>query len=354
LSPGSDPRPEDDLIFDRFVREQSEIVPKTVSALRAQLRAWPRPDLRRLVLVGSGTSLNALIAAKPWLETAQRSVDAMNPGVFMRCDWAGAAGLLVCVLSQTGTSETSVAAFRHAEKQGLDVIVLTAERDSPIGQASRLLHLPVGPEPVGPKSKGYSASLASLFVLADWLDGRAAGAADSLATRALDDLLAASTPLAAKLAAELDEADFVAVIGSERHYGTALEGSLKIAEMAGLPAAGFPLEEALHGRLHGLSAKSLAILIAAGTDERRQAAQAAGVMAELGVKLALLNLTSEPTPFDWVHLAAAPPAPLDTIAAILPLQRLAEALARRRGIPPHRMRFPGLSQRLGIKIDQRT
>jgi fructoselysine-6-P-deglycase FrlB-like protein len=351
----SEMRSDDDFAFDGFVREQSDTVPKTVAALRAQLRAWPRADVRRLILVGSGTSLNALIAAKPCLETAQRSVEAMNPGIFMRRDWVGSAGILVCVLSQTGTSETSVAAVRHAQKQGLDVIVLTAERDSPIGQAaSRLLHMPVGPEPVGPKSKGYTASLASLFVLADWLGGRAAGAADRLAARALDDLLAASTPPAVKLAAELDDADFIAVIGSERHYGTALEGSLKIAEMAGLPAAGFPLEEALHGRLHGLSAKSLAILIVADADERRQGAHAAAIMAELGVKLVLLNLTSEATPFDWVHLAAAPPAPLDAIAAILPLQRLAESLARRRGIPPHRMRFPGISKRLGIKTDQRT
>lgn len=345
---------DDDLVFDRFVREQSETVPKTVAALRAQPRAWSRPDVRRLILVGSGTSLNALIAAKSSLETAQRSVEAMNPGIFMRRDWADSAGILVCVLSQTGTSETSVAAVRHAQKQGLDVIVLTAERGSPIGQAPRLLHMPVGSEPVGPKSKGYTASLAALFVLADWLDGRAAGAADRLASPTLEALLAASTPPAVKLAAELDEVDFIAVIGSERHYGTALEGSLKIAEMAGLPAAGFPLEEALHGRLHGLSAKSLAIVIAADSDERRQAAQAAGVMAALGVKLVLLNLTQEPTPFDWVHLAAPPPAPLDAIAAILPLQRLAETLARRRGIPPHRMRFPGLSKRLGIKIDQPT
>jgi fructoselysine-6-P-deglycase FrlB-like protein len=350
----SETRSDDDLVFDGFVREQIAIVPKTVAAMRAQLQVWPRRDVRHLLLVGSGTSLNALIAAKPRLETAQRSVETMNPSLFMRRDVKGDANTLVCILSQTGTSETSVAAARQARSRGLETIVLTAERDSPIAQDARILQIPVGPELVGPKSKGYTASLAALFVLADWLDGRAAGEADPITPRAMEDLLAVSGPPANKLAADLDAADFIAVVGNERHYGTALEGSLKIAEMAGLPSAGFPFEEALHGRLHGMTAKSLAIFVVADAPERRQAAQAASIMAELGVKLVLLNLTRDSSPDDWIHLAAAPSAPFDTIAAILPLQRLAEALARRRGIAPHRMRFPGLSKRLGIKIDKPT
>jgi glucosamine--fructose-6-phosphate aminotransferase (isomerizing) len=282
-------------------------------------------------------------------------VEVLNPGAFMRRDWAAVAAaagpVLAVVLSQTGTSETSVAAVRTAREAGLPVVAVTAERGSPIaGVAERLLHLPVGPEPVGPKTKGYTASLVALFALADWLDGRERGPQAS--RQAVAALLGQAGAPAEALAARLDGLDFLAVIGEGRHFGTALEASLKVTEMAGLPAAAFPLEEALHGRLHGPSPRSLCLWIAADEGELRTAAHAAEVMAALGVEILVLNLTERSTLHDWLRLPPLLAAPLDTVAAILPFQRLAEALARRRGLPPHRMRFPGLSQRLGIKIER--
>ena len=67
--------------------------------------------------------------------------------------------------------------------------------------------------------------------------------------------------------------------------GRAMEASLKIAEMSGVPAAAFALEEMLHGRLHGLTVRSLGILIAADAEQREASLRAAAVMAEHGVRI---------------------------------------------------------------------
>lgn len=342
--------PVDESVIDGFIRAQAAVVPATIRAVREQL---PRLALRpagHLVLVGSGTSLNALLVAKPGFEAGGGFVEVLNPGALLARLPVLAGDAQVIALSQTGTSETTVAAVRRAQERGLPCLTITAEAESPIGQvAASKLVLPVGPEPVGPKTKGYTASLAGLFELGAVLGGEG-GAAD-IAESDIAAVIAEATPPAFKLAAELDACDGLLFVGEGRHVGTALEASLKIAEMTGVPAAAFPTEEAMHGRFHGLTAKSLCVMVAADDAERALAAHAAEVMAALGVRILILNLTAVPTPHDWVRTAALP-APHDAIAAIIPVQRLAQAMAARRGIPPHLMRFPGLSKLLGIKIDR--
>lgn len=338
----------DESIIDGFIRAQAQVVPATIAAVRRRLRELSLPRASHIVLVGSGTSLNALMVAKPALEAGGSFVEVLNPGAFLQREPTLSGEALVVALSQTGTSETTVAAVRRAQESGRTCLTITAEAGSPIGQvAAAKIVMPVGPEPVGPKTKGYGGSLAALAELAAALSGQAG---QDVTEAAVAALIEAATPPAFALAAELDETDGLLFTGEGRHLGTALEASLKVAEMTGVPAAAFPTEEAMHGRFHGLTAKSLCVMIAADAAERRLAAHAAGVMAALGVRLLVLNLTDEPTPFDWLRLEA-PAQPYDALAAIVPVQRLAQAMAARRGIPPHLMRFPGLSKKLGIKID---
>jgi fructoselysine-6-P-deglycase FrlB-like protein len=339
----------DQSIIDGFIRAQAQIVPATIAAVRQRLRELTLPRAGHIVLVGSGTSLNALMVAKPALEAGGGFVEVLNPGAFLQREPVLGREALVVALSQTGTSETTVAAVRRAQDSGLTTLTITAEADSPIGQvATAKIVMPVGSEPVGPKTKGYGGSLAALAELVAALTGQAG---QDVAEAAIAGLIETATPPAFALAAELDPVDGLLFTGEGRHLGTALEASLKLAEMTGVPAAAFPTEEAMQGRLHGLTSRSLCVMVVADAAERRLAAHAAGVMAGLGIRILILNLTDEPTPFDWLRLGGLAP-PYDALAAIIPVQRLAQAMAARRGIAPHLMRFPGLSRKLGIKIDR--
>jgi glucosamine--fructose-6-phosphate aminotransferase (isomerizing) len=61
---------------------------------------------------------------------------------------------------------------KHAQALDGSMWTLTAERHSPIGAiARRLIEIPVGPEPVGPKTKGYTASVLTLILVARALAG---------------------------------------------------------------------------------------------------------------------------------------------------------------------------------------
>jgi fructoselysine-6-P-deglycase FrlB-like protein len=342
------------MTIERFILEQPAILEAVLRDVPPQVEALGsfRPA-GAISLVGSGTSLNALTAVAPlFARFAPAGVRIQGPLAFLEEAETGRQGDLTIVLSQTGTSTTTVEATKRAQARGGSVWTLTADRRSPIaGVARHLIEIPMGPEPVGPKTKGYTASLLALILLArsvtrDPLDMR-----DYIAE--MSRLIVAAQGVAADLAQRHGESDCFLVMGQGRHYATALEGSLKITEMSGRVATGFDTEEAFHGRLHGLGPASVALFVTETPVQHRMATQGAAVLSDLGVPSYVLNLSAgHPGPYDlvlpWPETAHA--QELDLLCAIVPFQWFACELAKRRGWPPERMRYPDLSQRLHIKI----
>jgi fructoselysine-6-P-deglycase FrlB-like protein len=335
-----------------FIREQPQVIAATYRSIRAALAARALPA-RDIALVGSGSSFNALTAQASAFATAARSaVHVRGPAAFMAELAAGHLRPSVAiVLSQSGASVTSIEAAHLAQKCGADVFRITAEGASPFAQlAPDTLVMPIGPEPIGPKTKGYAASLTALAALADWTAGRSG---KEPAVRS--DLVEHCRMVAVNLADAIPDPDFVLVVGQRAHLGTALEASLKISEMSGIPAAGIETEEALHGRLHGLTPRSLAIFIAGNASEAHAAERLAAIMCDLGVTARILGPAIEADVFRTPDAPIDPAAhELDSITAIVPFQWFAWALARHRGLDPARMRYPGLSQRLAIKTGPPT
>jgi fructoselysine-6-P-deglycase FrlB-like protein len=328
-----------------FIRQQPDRLAATLRDAAATLAGWDPGPHDGVVLVGSGSSMNALLAAMP----PGRGALTMGPGRFLHWLRTGRGGRpLVVVLSQSGRSTTTVAAAEAAMAAGLPTLLITAEAESPIAALPlpRLL-LPIGPEPIGPKTKGFTASLGAMTALAAHLAGEALPAFDAAA---LDAVVTGSRAPAAALAATMDATDHLMVTGAGRFFGIALEASLKIAEIAGLPTAAFESEEAMHGRLHGMTAQSLGLLIAGDAAEREDALRIATAMAARSVAIRILDLTGAGTGFDWCEGLHWPAAPHDLAAAILPFQWLAVALAERRAMAPEAMRYPGLSAALSIKL----
>jgi fructoselysine-6-P-deglycase FrlB-like protein len=331
-----------------FMAEQGEVIAKTLERADAAGFADGVSAYDRVLFVGSGSSLNALTIVRPWLQAAtQRPVEVINPAVLLRDIETIFGNPLVVILSQSGTSSTSIEAAGAVRQRGWQTVVITADPQSPIGAFGLpMILLPIGEEPIGPKTKGFTASIAACFKLAAALAGCDI---PHLSEASVDTALLASCKSVPALIVDKLPA-YIVITGSGRHFGVALEASLKIAEIAGVPTAGFEPEELLHGRLHGTDADSLVIMIASNADESSLASHTAAVMAERGVRVVLLNLTATPTPFDWQQIEAAEAVqPLDTILASIPFQRLAVDLALLREMIPDAMTYPGLSKALAIK-----
>ncbi|BBK32601.1 hypothetical protein STHU_32350 [Allostella humosa] len=337
----------DDPVAD-YIREQPAVVAATLSAARAELTSWS-PTARGVVLVGSGSSMNAILATAPSFAAAGRGpVLARNPTAFIAeaATLAGWAGLAV-ILSQSGASRTTIAAAEAARAAGMAVLIVTGDGASPIAALGLpMVVMPIGAEPIGPKTKGFGASIAAMLAVAERLGAPLPGL-PGLET-ALADAVEPARAAMERFATAVPALDFLMVAGQGRLLGIAVEGSLKVAEMAGIPAGGFDTEEALHGRFHGLTQNSAAIFLTADAAERAEAARAVAVLGSLGIQAGTIDAAGSP----GLCPVPALPAPFQPLAAVIPLQWLAYHLARGRGIQPDQMRYPGLSQKLAIKTDQ--
>jgi len=335
-----------------YIREQ----PSTLAALPSKVAgalagfAALKQVPERIVLVGTGSSMNALLAGAEALEAATgATVIAKEPEAFLRLPpRPNGQRTLVIAASQSGTSLTSVESVQRAVAAGFPTLVITGDGGSAIAKTgAEVLAMPIGTETVGPKTKGYTATVLSIFAVAAKLGGRAL----DLSGLALDATVESSLAAARGLLARYGVPDYILLAGQAQHVGTALETGLKIAEISGVPTAGFDTEEALHGHSYGTTAKSLVALIVQSEAEARVAANLGEALTPLGPRLVIANLSPHKTRFDLdVEWPKAPG--LDWIAASwapIPFQWYACELAIARGVDPDKMIYPGLGAKLNVR-----
>lgn len=208
----------------------------------------------RIYLVASGTSKNAAAAAAPFMEQILGiSVDIVESSRSLR--FFGNVPLAIFI-SQGGNSTNTIAAIRRAK--GIESLVLTG---NPEGKANALsvnrMLIPCGEETVGPKTKGYTITVLTLYLMA--LEAALAvgrltsGEYESYIAvlestgRNLQENIERSRRWVESNADRLSHMGTVYVVGKGQGYSIANEGALKMMETLLIPAFGFEFEEYLHG-----------------------------------------------------------------------------------------------------------
>jgi glucosamine 6-phosphate synthetase-like amidotransferase/phosphosugar isomerase protein len=247
-------------------------------------------------------------------------------------------------------STASVEAVRRAVADGFPALVITGDGDSRIAKVgAEVLVMPIGTETVGPKTKGYTATVLSVFAVAAQLGNRKLELGGLVS--ALEATVETGMSAAKAMLSRFGVPDYILLAGQAQHLGTALESGLKIAEISGVPTAGFDTEEALHGHCYGTTANSLVLLIAQTEAEAKVAANLGEALTALGPRLAICNLSDHATRFDLAVTWPRVPD-LDWIAASwapIPLQWYACELALARGVDPDKMIYPELGAKLNIR-----
>lgn len=210
----------------------------------------------RMYLLGSGTSFNACAAAAPYMEKLLgievTPVIPSAPGVLY-----GERPFVIAV-SQSGRSTNTIAAIETMRRGGADVVTLTDPEDTPVAQAGSLaVLLAAGQETVGPRTRGYAATVFTLYLMAL----EAALATGRIGKTAFDDELgtynesidggeacydACETFYNAHLD-DLKKARKYIFAGKGVAGKVALESALKVQETLCFPAIGYEYEEFLHG-----------------------------------------------------------------------------------------------------------
>ncbi len=212
----------------------------------------------KIVVIACGTAAYAGHVAKYAIEHWCRiPVEVELAHEFRYRDPVVNARTLVVAISQSGETMDTLMAVRHAREQGAQVLAICNTHGSTIPRESdAALYTHAGPEVAVASTKAFLAQITAAYLLGLYLAQlRGNKFADEIA-EILDDLRA----MPAKIQEVLDRAgrvreiarwmsDTSSVLFLGRHVGypVALEGALKLKEIAYIHAEGFAAGELKHG-----------------------------------------------------------------------------------------------------------
>ena len=165
---------------------------------------------------------------------------------------------LVVAISQSGETMDTLMAIRHAREQGSKVLAIVNTHGSTIARESdAVLYTHAGPEVAVASTKAFIAQITACYLLGLYLaELRGNKYEDEVATY-LDELGKMPQRIEEVLECEADIREFarsladatsVLFLGRHVGYPVAMEGALKLKELAYIHAEGFAAGELKHGR----------------------------------------------------------------------------------------------------------
>lgn len=215
-------------------------------------------DIDKIIIIACGTSFYAGMVAKYAIEHWCRvPVEVELASEFRYRDPILDYSTLVVAISQSGETADTLQAIRHARTQRSKVLAICNTNGSTIPRESdAVIYTHAGPEIGVASTKGFLTQLVACYLLALYLAQVKGTRYGDEITSVLHDLEAIpahiETVLAAdssilSLAESLTGATSVLFLGRHAGYPVALEGALKLKELAYLHAEGFAAGELKHG-----------------------------------------------------------------------------------------------------------
>src|SRR5215469_10076216 len=218
-------------------------------------------QVRRIVIVGCGTSIHAGILGKYAIERWSRlPVEICIASEFRYAEPIVGPEALCLALTQSGETTDTLAATRLAREHGAPVIALTNVVGSAITRLSgAVLYLQAGPEISVTATKTYVTMVTVLYLLGLWLGERAGTLAPEERQRMLAALQKVPEQMEQVLtspvlqqpldqvAALLADRKSCMFIGRSAGYPLAMEGALKLKEISYIHAEAYPAGELKHG-----------------------------------------------------------------------------------------------------------
>ena len=215
-------------------------------------------DVDKIIVIACGTAFYAGLVAKYAIEHWTRiPCEVELAHEFRYRDPILTRDTLVVAISQSGETADTLMAIRHARDQRSKVLAVCNTNGSTIPRESdAVIYTHAGPEIGVASTKGFMTQLVACYLLGLYLaQVRGAKFGDEIGDivteleqmpakvqQVLDD--AESTH---ELARELSDAKSVLFLGRHAGYPIALEGALKLKELAYIHAEGFAAGELKHG-----------------------------------------------------------------------------------------------------------
>jgi glucosamine--fructose-6-phosphate aminotransferase (isomerizing) len=266
--------------------EQPAVIGDTLRALfNPATRSVHLPKLpfdlkavERIAIVACGTSYNAGLIARYWIESLARlPVEVDIASEFRYRESLLPKNTLALFISQSGETADTLAALRYAKSQGARILSIVNQPESSIARASdAVFQTMAGPEIGVASTKAFTTQLVVLACLAISL-AKSRAAIDAKREAALTVALTEVPERAADVLAHDARIEAMAewlvetgardvlYLGRGTAYPLALEGALKLKEVSYIHAEGYAAGEMKHGPI-ALISDNVPVVVLAPSD----------------------------------------------------------------------------------------
>ncbi|GAA0194176.1 glutamine--fructose-6-phosphate transaminase (isomerizing) [Cytobacillus oceanisediminis] len=301
-------------------------------------------DVDKIIVIACGTASYAGLVAKYAIEHWTRiPCEVELASEFRYRDPIIDKSTLVVAISQSGETMDTLMAIRYARQQRARVLSICNTNGSTIPRESdAVIYTHAGPEVAVASTKGFLSQVVACYLLGLYLaqvKGTKYGDEIDAIMGALEKLPAGIQRMldegdqVRKLAAELSDRRSVLFLGRHVGYPVALEGALKLKELAYLHAEGFAAGELKHGPI-ALIEDGIPVFVVVPPKARDQLQEKiVSNIQEVRARGALTIVLAEDGDDDVVpyadHLIRLPKVPtlLQPLVATVPLQIFACELA---------------------------
>jgi glucosamine--fructose-6-phosphate aminotransferase (isomerizing) len=334
--------------FTHFMLKEIYEQPKAISdtligrldGLNLKLRF---KKFEKIVIIACGTAYNAGLVGKYAIEKwGQIPVDVELASEYRYREPSLDKKTLIIPISQSGETMDTLMALRYAKSKGATIFSVCNTNGSTIGRESdAVLYTHAGPEIAVASTKAFATQLIAMYLI-----GLEIGKSlDNLSKKEVNAIVEQLSALPAKVEQVLEtveplreltrkfkDAESVLFLGRHVGYPTALEGALKLKELAYMHAEGFAGGELKHGPI-ALIDKGTPVVAIMPAEHSVLAEKMASNIQEVKARGAVVIAISE---FDYVgadHLIRIPKIDqlLQPVLAVVPLQVIAYEMAVARG-----------------------
>ncbi|MDT7545272.1 MAG: hypothetical protein QOE99_1382 [Actinomycetota bacterium] len=302
--------------------------------------------IEQVVIIACGSSYHSGLVGKYAIERWCRlPVHVEIASEFRYRDPVVGRSTLVIAISQSGETADTLEALRHARAQKAWVLAVTNTIGSTVSRESdAAFYTRGGPEVAVASTKAVIAQLAAMYVVGLYL-AQVRGTRDPDEVRAhlrdlqsipdlVTEVLSRMDPVRA-LARELADEPRVLFLGRHVGYPMALEGALKLKELAYISAEGFPAGEIKHGPIALIEEGTPVVVLAPRHALSAKLVNNVQEVRARGARTIVIATDGDDTVTPYAdHLIRIPDTKslLTPLLTIVPMQVLSAAVAMAKGL----------------------
>jgi len=288
-----------------------------------------------IYITGSGTSYHSALIFKHLLAKfgkirSETVVSSESQYALASMDDRSA----LVAISQSGETADVLDSVRLAKSQGAKILSIVNVMTSSLARASdSCLSTNCGPEIGVAATKSFTGQLALMYNITDRLCKNCLGTSKAEFALAVENIIANQASII-RVAQQMGDASDIYLLGRSVHYPIALEGALKLKELAYVHAEGIAAGELKHGPLALMEKNTFVIMINPRDATFNDTISNAHEIKARGATVIGISDRKDEVYDYWIEIPHLNEEAYYPIAEVIPLQIMAYQLALSKSVDP--------------------